>query len=327
MAELDVLKQSKAAYAQWSKQWREHAKHNSRYKMRDILDLQNVGVGKAVLAIANGYSFEEQIETIKKYQQNVDIICVDKCLKHCIDSGIIPTYALVCDANVSYEQYLKPIEDKLQNTILLMNVCANPKWADNGSWKERYFFVNKDVLNSHEEFQALSGCPNTIAAGTNVSNAVIVMLTQCDNGGQRNNFFGYDKILMIGYDYCWGDNYYAFDQNGGGKHNYMRQTECISFAGKRVYTSGNLMNSAKWMDKYFKVFRTPAIQCTRNTILVGKAFGDLAEQMQYRYKPEDSREVISLLEYRRTLSAKVDAINSRIFEVGRDHYKQMLRTT
>lgn len=326
MKDLDVVNQSKAAYNQWAKQWREHAKHHSRYPMQDILKLQNSGVGKAVLVIANGHSFEKNIETIKKYQGNVDILCVDKCLIHCIQNGIIPTYVLVCDANVSYETYMKPVEDQLAGTTLLINVCANPKWSDHGNWKDRYYFVNKDVLKSEREFIELSGCKNVIPAGTNVSNAALVMLTQCDEQGKRN-FFGYDKLLMIGFDYSWDDeSYYAFDRDGSGKRHYMKSVYCFSLRSQMVYTSPNLLFSAKWIEKYIKVFKIPAIQCSRDSIVRGYKIGDLAEQMQYRYKPEDAKEVIDLIEYRRQLSSKIEGINRRILDIGRDHFNQLIRT-
>ena len=324
--ESDVRQQSKAAYGQWAELWRKNAKEHSKYAMLDLVAFQNVGIGKACLVIANGYSFEKNLETIKKHQGNVDILCVDKCLPACIENGIIPTYCLVCDASVSYEKYLKPVEDRLGQTNLIINVCANPKWSANGNWKSRYFFVNKDVLKSEDEFMGLSGCKNVIPAGTNVSNAAIIMLTQSDERG-RQNFFGYDKLLMIGFDYSWGnDSYYAFDKTGDGKRNYMKSVYLFDLKSQMVYTSPNLLFSAKWLDRYVNVFKIQAIQCSRDSIFRGAGVADLAEQMQYRYKPEDAKEVIDLLEYRRTFQAKVDGINRRIMEIGRDHHRNLIRT-
>ena len=323
--ESEVKRQSQAAYKQWCVQWRENAKQHSHYKMKDIVEFQNIGIGRAVLVIANGYSFEKNIETIKKYQHNVDIMCVDKTLKPCLENGIIPTYCLVCDANVNYETYMKPVEDRLSDTKLFMNVCANPKWSANGNWKDRIFFVNKDVLKSEREFIELSGCHNVIPAGTNVSNAAIVMLTQSDESGRRN-FFGYDKILLIGFDYSWDESYYAFEKDGGGKRHYMKHMMLPDQKSRMVYTSTNLHFSAKWMSKYIQVFKAPVIQCSDESILTGYRLGDLAEQMQYRYKPEDANHVIQLIEYRRQLEAKVKQINSDILAMGRDHFKQLIRT-
>lgn len=320
----ETKKQSMAAYGQWKDIWREHASHNSKHTMKSLTAFQHIGIGRSVLCIANGYSFEKHIDTIRENQEHCDIICVDKCLKSCIENGITPNYVIVCDAQVSYEDYMESIKDKLQDTILFINVCANPKWADNGNWKDMYFFVNKDVLGSEREFAKLSGCPNIIAAGTNVSNQQIVLLTQCAETAQ--NYFGYDKILMIGYDYCWKNNYYAFDKDGLGKIHYMKNIYMSDLAGELQYTSTNLLFSARWMDKYIKAYRIPAIQCDRNTFIGGIRIGDLKEQMQYKYHPHDSKTVRDLLEYKRDLNKKIKEADDKVFRIGFEHQQNLIRT-
>jgi len=150
-----VMKQSKAAYGQWAPQWREHAKIHSKFKMNSLLDLENTGIGKAILSCANGYSLEENIEVIKENKDKVDILCCDKSLGHLLDNGIEPTYCMVCDANVDYDKYLLKWKDKLKNTILLINVCANPKWTEGIEWKKIYFFINKDIIQSELEFRSV----------------------------------------------------------------------------------------------------------------------------------------------------------------------------
>lgn len=322
-----IRKQSEAAYGQWAPQWREQAKIHSRFAQKSMLDFQNYGIGKAVVAVANGYSLEENIETLKQYQDNVDIFCVDKCLVPLLERGIKPKFVLVCDANVDYDRYMKPVENQLSDITLFANVCANPKWTASGNWKDIRFFVNMDVLKSEREFSELSGCKNFIAAGTNVSNALLVILTQCDNNGP-NNFFGYDKILMLGFDYCWTDkSYYAFDRDGGGKANYMKTVHCFDIFGNFCFTSSNLLFSAKWADKYISTFNIQAIQCGKQSLLRGSRTGLLEEQIQYKYKPEDSQKVKDLLQYRKDLQARVAKADHMILDIGRDHYKQVIRTT
>lgn len=324
---MDIKKQSEAAYKQWAEQWRKHAKYHSKHEMKSLSHFQDTGIGKAALLIANGYSFEENIETIREYQDNVDVMCVDKTLIHCINNGIIPKFCIVCDANISYEKYLKPIEDKLQDTILIANVCANPEWTDNGNWKDMYFFTNRDVLGSEKEFKDLSGCPNILVAGTNVSNALLVFVTQSDERG-KINFFSYDKILLIGYDYSWTDkSYYAFDRTGGGKANYMKMAYIPSAGGKIVYTSNNLLFSCKWADQYIKAYNHEVYQCSKLSILNGKKVCDLKQQIQYGYKQEDAVLVIRAKAERRRAQAKIDEMNKLIFNIGRDHFKQVIRTT
>ena len=121
-----VMKQSKQAYAQWHKQWAEHAKIHSKYEMKPLQDFENTGVGKALVLVANGYTFEQDIETLKKHQNNVDIMACDKTIGHLLDHGIEPDFCIVCDANVPFDKYLEPWKDKLKNTTLFINVCGNP---------------------------------------------------------------------------------------------------------------------------------------------------------------------------------------------------------
>lgn len=322
-----LIRQSKTAYAQWCEQWRDHATQHKAFEKKPLLDLFSIGVGKAVLAVANGYSFEEQIEVIKQHKDNVDIMACDKTLGPLIDHGIQPTYCMVCDANVNYEKYLEPYKDKLSKTILLINVCANPKWSFNGNWKQRYFFVNKDVIDSHLEFAELSGCQNFIPAGTNVSNAMLIMLTQCDNEGKRN-FFGYDKILLSGFDYSWrlDGKYYAFNETGDGKEDYMCHTYFTTQTGKFAYTSGNLAFSKDWIAKYISTFNLPIVQTSKDSLLQLKYSGDLSYQMTYRHKSEESAEVRTLAIEHEKLQYKLKQVRSRLDTIALDHHNSFIKS-
>jgi hypothetical protein len=315
-----ILMQSQAAYKQWCVQWREHAVEHSSYDMKPMRDFENLGVGRAVLCVANGYSFEESIDTIKKYQHNVDILACDKTFGHLVSHGIKPKYLMVCDANVNYEKFLEPYLEHTSDTILFANACSNPKWSK-ANWKDKYFFVNKDILKSELEFSRLSGCKNFIAAGTNVSNAMVVLLTQSDNNG-RKNFFGYDKILLIGYDYCWrhGKKYYAFDEEENIKSNYMCHSYINIHSGAFGYTSGNLAFSAEWLAEYAKAFQLPLIQCTKDTITSNIQFGDLEKQLQYSYKVEDQEKVRDYVSQLRELMAKKFELETKLATIGKDHW-------
>ena len=77
-----VRKQSESAYKQWSKQWREQSKYHSKHAMKSWDVFENIGIGKPVVCVANGWSTELEIETLKANQGNVDILCCDKSLGH-----------------------------------------------------------------------------------------------------------------------------------------------------------------------------------------------------------------------------------------------------
>lgn len=316
-----IVKQSKTAYAQWAHQWRAHAKHHAGYKQKSFEDFRNTGIGKAALLVANGYSFEENIDTIIKYKDNVDIVACDKTLGHLIRHGIKPKFCIVCDANVNYEKYLKPYEDQLDETILFQNVCGNPLWTDNGNWKDTYFYVNKDVMHYEREFSALSGCQNFVTAGTNVSNMMVVLLVQADNE-RKQNLFSYDKLLLIGFDYSWrlDGKYYAFDEDGGGKRYYMRHIYGLSHSGKLLFTSNNLNSSASWLNLYLQAFRPNTVQCSPHSLMSFGRTGDLATQMQYRHNARDSFKVRDLLRQRVGIEEKLRKIDNELRDIGKDHW-------
>lgn len=316
-----IIKQSKAAYKQWAAQWRVHAKEHSKLKMKSFDQLRNTGIGKAILCVANGYSFEENIETIKANKDNVDIICCDKTLGHLIDNGIYPTYCMVCDANVDYEKYMKPWEDKLYKTILFQNICGNPKWSFNGNWKDKYFYANKDVMGYEKEFLSLANCPNVVPAGTNVSNMMVVILVQSDND-RKQNLFAYDKMLLIGYDYSWkeGGKYYAFDEDGGGKKYYMRHIYGISPSGNLIFSSNNLSASCSWLRLYVDTFKLNVVQCSQDSMGVFGKMGKLEEQIRYRHKPSDAKRVQNLLFELHGIDEKRTKIQNTLRDIGRDHW-------
>lgn len=321
MTDQEILQQSKSAYGQWCVQWRQHAVTHKSFKMKPLTDFVNSGIGKAVLCVANGYSFQAEIETIKKYRQNVDILCCDKTLGHLIDNGIYPDFCMVCDANVNYDKYLKPWKDKLDKTVMFLNVCGNPQWSQNGNWKDIYFFVNRDILKSENEFSALSGCQNFIPAGTNVSNAMVILLNQSDESGKKN-YFGYDKILTIGYDYSWqfDKNYYAFSGDGGGKKWYMNHITALNFKGELCQTSTNLMFSCRWLQKYVDTFKIPLFQCSPSGIFRGLQISDLPTQMQYNHKREDGNKVNNKVKEAQLLKARLEMIGRELNEIAFDHY-------
>lgn len=322
MKDSQIRAQSEAAIKQWGEQWTLHCNEHKKDScvQNDLNELALTGIGKVILLVANGYSFEENIDIIKENQTACDILACDKTLGNLISNGIKPKYCLVCDANVDYERYLKPYENQLDQTILLINVCANPEWSKNGNWNDKYFFVNRDIIDSHVGFSKLSSCKNFIPAGTNVSNAMLIMLTQCDNGGKKN-FFGYDKYILIGYDYSWrhGGKYYAFSEEGDGKADYMKHHYCCTHDGDWAYTSGNLSFSASWLEKYISTFRLPVVNGSKKTILGQTKFADLKEQMLYTFKHEDSIRVKNICnDLNKVLKIKHE-LDKALKEIEKEH--------
>jgi len=316
----DIKEQSLRCYGQWKDLWHANAKfHADRFEMKSIGEYHQSGVGKAALLIANGYSFEKKIDVIREYQDDVDIFVCDKTLGHCLDHGIIPDFCIVSDASVDPDIYLKPWAEKLADTVFLGNICAETNWAALGNWKDIYFFVQNDSIKTERIFIPMTKCPNVVVAGTNVSNAMLIVVTQCDNYGKKN-FFGYDKLLTIGFDYSWQDNYYAFNADGSGKINYMRHAYLLNHRGELAFTSNNLLFSVKWANSYVKKFDLNVVDCDLGGIFQGKKnTDDLAGQMQYGYRLQDCHLMRKLVRLHSDLQTQLRDAEKKIYAIATDH--------
>ena len=244
LSKKEVLEQSKSAFAQWEDTWRKHAKRNGElYKEAGTShkDLLYNGIGKQLLCLGFSPSFELKIEEIKKYKSDAtDIAAVEKCLGYLLDNEIKPKYIFVCDAGIDYDRWCKPWIQYTEDIILISSITANPKFAEN--WLgPKYFFCNKDNIESEKIFIEISGCKEIIPASSNVGNSVVVFSTQV---------LGYDKYLLLGLDYCWFDdeNYYAFNDNE--KRYWMKHANVIDIKGRIVNTSQNLIFSSRWLEDF-----------------------------------------------------------------------------
>lgn len=320
-----ILEHSRMAYKQWAKQWREHAYQQRAFTQNSFEDFRFSGIGKAALLVANGYSFEENIETIKRYKDNVDIVACDKTIGHLLDHGIVPKICIVCDANVSFERYLEKWKDKLQDTILFNNICGNPRWTKEGNWKSIYTYVNEDIIQSEKEFMAISGCKNKVTAGTNVSNMMIVLMVQASND-KMQNLFAYDKLILIGFDYSWRHDggYYAFDQGGNGKRHYMRHSIALTKDGKIIYTSNNLSSSASWAKLYVDNYKVPVVQCSTHSLQPFTGIYNLEKNMKYGHKASDAELVKTKIKQKYEIELELNRLNNEINAIARDHFRASL---
>lgn len=307
----EVLIQSKNAFNQWKDVWEKNAKKNGEiYKQKcnnSHKDLLYVCAGKAFLCIGLGPSLENEIEVLRQYKTDAVMIgCVDKALGALLEHGIKPDFVFLCDANVSYETWCKPWNDKTKDITLIANVCAHTDWAEN--WQgEIYFFVNKDNINTQDIYCPLSGVNEVIPAGSNVGNSIIIFATQ---------IFGADYYLLLGYDFCWrkNDNYYAFN-DGGSKRYWMSHTIALDEIGNLVSTSQNLFFSARWLADYTNFVLGKkgirVINCSGGGLL-GISRSPLKNQLQLATKRKisnDEKNMIAKNRINQVIVEKPDKLN------------------
>jgi hypothetical protein len=246
----EVLKQSEGAMRQWEDIWKKHAVRNGEILRERGYSNQRIfghGIGRKAICVGFSSGLERKIDELKQANNSVDILCIDKAMGYLLDHGIKPKFVYLADAGVDYEKWCEPYIDQTEDMCLMMNVTANPKWAEN--WKGKiFYFVNQDNIKTEEIFAPLSGCQELVKASSNVGNSVLV---------HAATYLLYDEYYLIGYDFSWGqnDNYYC--GNDSDKRWYMSHHKLIDTQGKMVSTSQNLLFSARWLSDFIKAVLVP----------------------------------------------------------------------
>lgn len=263
----EVLAQSKTVFNQFGKKWQETAELNNQLPRKNTHDLHNMGIGKHLLCCAMGESLAENIDIIKKYRDRVEVFTCDKGFKPLLEHGVKADYVMLCDTNINYDINIKDVIEDTKDVKLIATPYANYEWTSN--WKgDRYFYINKDSIESEKLFIPLFGNDaRLIPAGSNVSNAMIIFMVGADFD-QNINFAGYEKYLLIGYDYSWSldGDYYAW-RNPIPKRYYMNHRTMLDMNWNMVVTSENLLFSCKWLYSYITSFQMPVVNCSGKGLL------------------------------------------------------------
>jgi len=294
----DVKEQSETVFRQFGEsKWLPFTAQNAKLTHRNGRDLANVGIGRVAVSAVMGASLEKNIDAMIKYRDRYDLITNDKCFGILLEHGLKADYVVLCDCNIPYrwiEKYIPETKD----VKLIANCYANPEWTT--AWLgERYFFINRDSLESEKKFlKIMPANTMTIPAGSNVSNAIMCFFLNIDEKSSIN-FAGYEHIFLVGYDYCWkpDGSYYAF-ANPVPKRNYMNNRTLLDFNGDIVFTSENLFFSAKWLYSYLTAHRLPYVwNCSGSGLLDIPHKANLAKMLdRVNADPEYRKQILTELE-------------------------------
>jgi len=251
----DVVKQSNSVWNQFGEtKWVPYANVNVKLDHRDPVKFFNHGIGKTLVLVGMGESLEEKVSILKKYRDRFEIVVCDKGFGPLLDQGVKADHVFLCDANVPFK-YIEKWIPETKGVNLISTVYGNTEWTI--PWLgDRYFFIHRDAIETEKHFFPIFGeGMRSIPASSNVSNAMLVFFVGCDEYS-RVNWAGYDRYLLVGYDYSWrpDGSYYAWI-DPKPKRYYMNHMTFLDINNNVVFTSSNLWFSCKWMYMYLKAFR------------------------------------------------------------------------
>lgn len=291
----DVVQQSLQVFGQFGEsKWIPFAKENANLERRPTDELKNIGVGKFLICAAMGESLEESVGLIQKNRDRVEVLTCDKGFGALLDHGIKADYVMLCDCNI-LPKWIDPYIEETRGVKLISTVYANVSWTTR--WKgPRYFYVNKDAIQTEKIFSAIfNNDVRVIPASTNVSNAMVVFFTGCDEIS-NTNWAGYEKYLLTGYDYSWrpNGNYYAWS-NPLPKRNYMHHRTMLDMNNDWCFTSENLFFSAKWLYSYLTTFNMPVVNCSNRGMLLTPTRGNLERELKAIRQDKSASRIVQIL--------------------------------
>lgn len=315
----DVVKQSRSVWNQFGEsKWIPYAKINAALPHRNANIFFNSGIGRTLVLVGMGESLEEKVEILKKYRDRFEIAVCDKGFGPLLEHGVKADHVVMCDTNIPFK-YIEKWIPETKGVNLIATVYANVEWTQ--AWLgDRYFFINRDAIESEKHFFPIFGeGARSIPASSNVSNAMLVFFVGCDEFS-RINWAGYDRYLLVGYDYSWrpDGSYYAWI-DPQPKRYYMNHMTFLDGKNNVVFTSSNLWFSCKWMYMYLKAFRKviPVYNASGRGLLEAPSV-DL-EQIVSKINPDrHARQVV--LEAFKTVRAMGEAFEQakRNFEKARE---------
>jgi hypothetical protein len=250
LSQEEVLQQSRGAMKQWESMWKEHAAENGRILKEKGYSNQRIfghGIGRKLICCAVGNGLKDQLENLRNKPEHYDIATVDKSFGYLLDNGIKPNFVYVADAIVDFDKWGKPWIDQTEDVCLFLNVCANPKWAQN--WKGKvFYFVNQDNIQTEKIFAPISGCNELLKASSSTGNTVVV---------HAATYMIYDEYIMVGYEHSWGDDDLYYIAEDSEKRWYMNHIQILSNDGQLVSTSQNLFFTVRWLGDFIQAELLP----------------------------------------------------------------------
>lgn len=272
----EIKRQSEQVFGQFGDaKWIPNARENAKLERRPLEELNGTGLGRTIVLAAMGESTEDQIETIKANRDKFHLAVNDKMFGYFIERGVKPDFVFLSDANILFK-WVEKYVDQTEGVRLICTPYANPEWTK--AWKgPRYFYLNADIIKSERFFAEAFPESRIIPASSNVSNSMVCFFLGMLEGPPVN-WGGYEKYLLVGFDYSWRPSsdemapeikkgkYYAFE-DPKPKRFYMNHRTLNDFNGDIVHTSENLFFSARWMWSFVTMFNVPLVNCSGRGIL------------------------------------------------------------
>lgn len=226
--------------------------------------LREVFEGKKVAIVAGGPSVDDEIESLKKYREDVVILSVGTVTKKLLGAGIRPDAFIITDPqNTMYRQVEGIMEEKIP---LLLLSTASKTILD--YYQGPIYLVYQHGYEPAERVAKEQGYSLFQTGGSVTTTALDVSIE-----------FGAEEIILIGADMAYTNNRSHSNGMGHEENDFSDFREVVSVGGGTVYTTRNLDIYRKWIERRISDLKTPVVYNTSRGARIAGTIEDKLENI------------------------------------------------
>lgn len=193
------------------KMWEENFNENYNNKIfnkantKPLCYLENTKPfsGLPVVLVAAGPSLDKNIHILKKYKDNVIILCADIITFKLLENDIIPDFVCNIDSHETVMEFFHGLDNS--NLTLVCPTTAYPKLVND--WKGKLIFFNQTDIPGQEKEKILSKITKKTGGFGSFFNRFFVGATML----QLSKILNPSIIMLMGYDFAFSDGKHYCD--------------------------------------------------------------------------------------------------------------------
>lgn len=218
-----------------------------RQGLEECSKLRTYFQGKKVVIVAGGPSVDDEIESIKKYREEITVFAVGTIVRKLLANEICPDVIVITDPQETMYKQVKDLDLAKTPLILLSTASKSVLEYYNGP----VFLAYQDGYDMAEKVAAENGYTLFQTGGSVTTTALDISIQ-----------FGADEIILVGADLAFTNNLSHAKGVGRVIEDNAGLREVLSVTGGVVYTSKNLDIYRKWIERRIEGLRTPVIYNT-----------------------------------------------------------------
>lgn len=210
-------------------------------------ELREMFSHKKVVIVAGGPSLDDEMDSLKKYRDDLVILSVGTSARKLIAAGICPDAIIITDPLDTMYRQVEGVQT--ENIPLLLLSTASRTVVD--CYKGQIYVVYQKGYEAAEEVASEHSYTLFQTGGSVTTTALDVCIR-----------FGAEKIILVGADMAYTDNRSHAGGLGYEENDFSNFRQVTAVGGGIVNTTKNLDTYRKWIERRIEGLKSPVVYNT-----------------------------------------------------------------